>query len=510
MFKCTLCLLGLATSLVASTTNETEKCPPAITIDKKPQIFVLTDITNEPDDSMSLVRLLLHSDQYNITGIVATTSYWLNSTVRPEAILNTTNVWDQVLDKLNLHSDGEFPTKAYLESIVKAGHPVYGTDVFKEKTLSEGAKHLIDVVDDLPKDEILHVGGWGGVQTLAEALKYVRSTRKPQQTDEFVSKLRLYTISDQDNAGPWIRINFPRLHYIASIHGFNVYQEATWTGFSGGVGSDTSLTNQEYSTKNFQIGPLGPYYPDIRYSMEGDTPTFLHTMVNGINGGPEDHPEWGGWGGRYDLVDPSRQTLQYANTEDTVLGIDNKTHTTTQATIWRWRQAYQDEMSARVQWTIQSNYSSGSHPPVVSVNNSCGSNHISYTVSPLETVTLSGASTYDPDEGLSGHSNGLEYSWWQYKEPSATMDTGVQHIPTLNFTLSEGGKVASVQMPSAEEACIPVQADANVGLGIQKTCQQYHVIFEVRGSGEPPIRRYKRVILKVRSPLLDEDYEEEI
>ncbi|MGG6497175.1 UNVERIFIED_CONTAM: hypothetical protein NY603_30060, partial [Bacteroidetes bacterium 56_B9] len=87
---------------------------------------------------------------------------------------------------------------------------------------------------------------------------------------------------------------------------------------------------------------------------------------------------------------------------------------------------------------------------------------------------------------------GLEYSWWQYKEPSATMDTGVQHIPTLNFTLSEGGKVASVQMPSAEEACIPVQADANVGLGIQKTCQQYHVIFEVRGSGEPPIRRYKR------------------
>ncbi|PPJ58778.1 hypothetical protein CBER1_08224 [Cercospora berteroae] len=423
---------------------------------------LINNITNEPDDSMSLVRLLLHSDQYNITGIVATTSYWLNSTVRPEAILNTTNVWDQVLDKLNLHSAVEFPTKAYLKSIVKAGHPVYGTDVFKEKTLSEGAKHLIDVVDGLPEDEMLHVGGWGGVQTLAEALKYVRSTRKPQQTDDFVSKLRLYTISDQDNAGPWIRFNFPRLHYIASIHGFNAYTEATWTGFSGGVGSDTSLTNQEYSTKNFQIGPLGPYYPDIRYSMEGDTPTFLHTMVNGINGGPEDHPEWGGWGGRYDLVDPSRQTLHY---------------------------------------------SAGSHSPIVSVNNSCGSNHISYTVNPLETITLSGLSTYDPDEGLPGHSNGLEYSWWQYKEPSATMDTGVQHIPTLNFTLSERGKVASVKIPSAEEACIPVQADANVGMGIQKTCQQYHVIFEVKGSGEPPIRRYKRVILKVRSPLLDGEEE---
>ncbi|KAF2209083.1 hypothetical protein CERZMDRAFT_48071 [Cercospora zeae-maydis SCOH1-5] len=494
MFKSTLCLLGLATSLVASTAErETERCPPAITIDKKPQIFVLTDITNEPDDSMSLVRLLLHSDQYNITGIVATTSYWLNSTVRPEAILNTTSVWDQVLDQLHLHSDGHFPTKEYLESIVKSGHPVYGTQAFEEKTLSEGAKHLIDVVDGLPEAEILHVGGWGGVQTLAEALKYVRSTRKPHQTDAFVSRLRLYTISDQDNAGPWIRINFPRLNYIVSIHGFNVYYEATWTGFSGGVGSDTSLTNQAYLTKNFQIGPLGPYYPDIRYSMEGDTPTFLHTMVNGINGGPEDHPEWGGWGGRYNLVDPSRQMLLWANTEDTVLGTDNKSHTTAQATIWRWRQAYQDEMSARVQWTIQSNYSSGSHPPVVSINGSCSSSHISYTVSPLQTLTLSAASSYDPDADLPGHERGLEYSWWQYKEPSATMDTGVQNVPTLNFTISDGRRVATIKMPSAEDAC---QA---------KTCQQYHVVLEVKGSGNPPIRRWKRVVLKVSSPLLDQE-----
>ena len=56
---------------------------------------------------------------------------------------------------------------------------------------------------------------WGGANTLAQALLHVRDTRTPQQLDAFVSKLRVYSISDQDDAGPWIRREFPALHYIA-------------------------------------------------------------------------------------------------------------------------------------------------------------------------------------------------------------------------------------------------------------------------------------------------------
>ena len=61
-----LLLAGLLASL-----GHAQKCPPAITIDKKPQVFVMSDISNEPDDTMSFIRLLLHADQYNITGMVA-------------------------------------------------------------------------------------------------------------------------------------------------------------------------------------------------------------------------------------------------------------------------------------------------------------------------------------------------------------------------------------------------------------------------------------------------------
>lgn len=46
------------------------RCLPAIQTDRKPQVFILSDISNEPDDTMSFIRLLLHSDQYNITGMV--------------------------------------------------------------------------------------------------------------------------------------------------------------------------------------------------------------------------------------------------------------------------------------------------------------------------------------------------------------------------------------------------------------------------------------------------------
>ena len=77
----------------------------------------MSDISNEPDDTQSFIRLLLHSDQYNITALVATTSYWLNSTTTPDEILKLTSAYGKVVANLNLHSEGTFPTEEYLSSI---------------------------------------------------------------------------------------------------------------------------------------------------------------------------------------------------------------------------------------------------------------------------------------------------------------------------------------------------------------------------------------------------------
>lgn len=108
-------------------------------------------------------------------------------------------------ENLNLHSAGQFPTSEYLSSVVYSGHPLYGTAALGRPSLSSGAQRLIDVLDGMGDDEILHCQAWGGVNVLAEVLFHVQKNRVPYEFDRFVKKIRVYTISDQDNTGPWIR-----------------------------------------------------------------------------------------------------------------------------------------------------------------------------------------------------------------------------------------------------------------------------------------------------------------
>src|SRR6187401_684433 len=48
--------------------------PIAQTAEGRPRVFVLTDIGNEPDDAQSLVRFLTYANQFEVEGLVATTS----------------------------------------------------------------------------------------------------------------------------------------------------------------------------------------------------------------------------------------------------------------------------------------------------------------------------------------------------------------------------------------------------------------------------------------------------
>ncbi len=153
----------------------------------------------------------------------------------------------------------------------------------------------------------LWVAAWGGSNTLAQALWTIRNTRSGPEAKRLISKLRVYTISDQDDTGPWIRKEFPELFYIVSPGG---YGAATWTGINTVVeGIDNTTISNDWLSKNIQQGhgPLGSAYPDVAYGLEGDTPTFLGLIANGLN--TPEHPDWGGWGGRYTLRLPERSTL---------------------------------------------------------------------------------------------------------------------------------------------------------------------------------------------------------
>jgi hypothetical protein len=92
----------------------------------KPRVFIISDISNEPDDAESLVRYLLYSNQFETEGLVACTSTWMKTKVCPEDMHKILDAYSQVVDNLNahVHPDFPYPSAAHLESLVKSGPPV--------------------------------------------------------------------------------------------------------------------------------------------------------------------------------------------------------------------------------------------------------------------------------------------------------------------------------------------------------------------------------------------------
>jgi hypothetical protein len=68
---------------------------PLLSAETKPRVLVLTDISNEPDDEESLVRFLLYSNEFDVEGLVATTSVWLRDRIRPDIIRETVEAYGQ-------------------------------------------------------------------------------------------------------------------------------------------------------------------------------------------------------------------------------------------------------------------------------------------------------------------------------------------------------------------------------------------------------------------------------
>jgi len=441
----------------------------------KPRVIVLTDITNEPDDEESMVRFLVYSNEYDVEGMIATTSVWLRDKVRPEKIRECVDAFGQVRANLLRHAPG-YPTVAHLHSVTKSGLAEFGMKGVGLGKSSEGSRHIIDVVDRSDERPVW-ISVWGGANCLAQALWDVRNMRSQAELDAFVAKLRVYTISDQDDSGRWLRITFPKLFYIVtpSTVDYREYYKATWTGISGdrryknGPMHKFELVDNPWLRANVieGHGPLGALYPELEYIMEGDTPSFLGLISNGL--GSRTSPAYGGWSGRYVLYQSYAETRPiWTNVEgglDTVVAENSVTYTSAQATIWRWREAYQHDFAARMDWCVADLYGQANHNPVAAFRDDRSKAVAHLTVKAGQTVSLDGAQSYDPD------GDALTCRWFVYPEAGTYQ-----------------GSVA-VESPDNTLGRITVPKNAK-----GKTI---HVILEVTDDGTPSLRSYRRIILDV-------------
>jgi hypothetical protein len=87
-------------------------------LSRKTRILILTDIENEPDDAQSLVRFLLYSNQFDVEGIVATTSCWQRDQTAEWRIHEIVDAYGKVRDNLEKHETG-YPTHSYLKERIK-------------------------------------------------------------------------------------------------------------------------------------------------------------------------------------------------------------------------------------------------------------------------------------------------------------------------------------------------------------------------------------------------------
>lgn len=434
----------------------------------RPRVIVLSDIGNEPDDSESLVRLLLYANVLDLEGLIATTSTWQRDRVQPQLMRERIEAYRAVLGNLRVHAEG-YPDAETLLATVRSGRAAYGMAGVGEGKDTEASRRIIELVDR-PDPRPVHVSVWGGAADLAQALWTVRATRTPQEMAAFVAKLRVYSISDQDDAGPWVRRTFPDLFWIASVHGWGQYGLAAWTGISGDLMRPAKwpaadMVTNPWLESHVRRGPLGALYPPHQFIMEGDTPAFLWLIPNGLN--DPRHPEFGGWGGRY--VPVYEGAAQYGDAQDTVIDADGKRLTSNQATIFRWREAFQNDFAARIGWTLTADRSRANHPPKLVLNGQAGEGALSITARAGQAVALSAVGSADPD------GDALTYRWWQYVEPSAR--PGVTP-PALSLVDADQPKARLV---------VPTVTSPTT----------YHVILEVRDGGSPALTRYRRLLMNV-------------
>lgn len=361
----------------------------------KPRLIILTDIDNktEIDDIQSLIRLLLYSNELDLEGIISVTSCFYKKINQHnlDIIEDIISRYEKVKANLDIHAQG-YPSADYLRSIVSQGITVFGR--------KKGRDFCNDIYDNNPGVQLLvkqilkndsrplNISLWGGGNTLVQAIDYLSRTLHKEKFVFCLKKLKIYAISDQDFSTSYLRKRYGKyLYYIVSPSyggwlGNLTYYKATWPGISsdkfkhgsedghhkgGFSGADYSLIDNTFIKNKIKpLGILGEAYPYTKYITEGDTPSFLWLVRNGLNN-PE-HIEYGSWGGRYEKRIPTRSEFHtkeiypiYTNSYDLVYGKDQKFHYSPQASIWRWREHFQNDFLMRLTWSTTNDYSVCDH-----------------------------------------------------------------------------------------------------------------------------------------------------
>lgn len=117
---------SLTSSLSSDPSASTMATQRLQTYPQKPRVFILSDISNEPDDAESLCRFLLYANQFETEGLVACTSTWLKNKVCPQDMEKIIDAYAGAVENLNnhVHPDWPYPSAEHLKGLIRKGAEV--------------------------------------------------------------------------------------------------------------------------------------------------------------------------------------------------------------------------------------------------------------------------------------------------------------------------------------------------------------------------------------------------
>ena len=474
----------------------------------KPRTIITQD--GEVDDMDSFIRFLYYANEFDLEGIVYSSSIFHWRGEDPEAPAGPTacggwagrgpctepwrwtgtewvdeyiDRYEEIYPNLVQHADG-YPTPDHLRSIYRIGNVDWSGDMSKD---TEGSDLIRSVLlDDEPGP--VYVQTWGGLNTLARALRsieleYAGTTQWAAIQQKITTKLVIYNILNQDNTlADYIRPAWPGIRIIDNQSQFWSFaynwDRTVPVPYRYTLQSDFMVSNlleghggllERYRTYGDEkpvpgedrdirwtpeaIAPGGPYerYDQFDFISEGDSPAFMHLLDgNGLRS--RENPTWGGWGGRFAEVD-----YGWLDTSDhnPYTGRADRSFPQT-----RWVEAIQNDFAARADWGV-SDYDGANHTPRARV-----AQGLDLARRPGQPVVLT-PRVIDPD------GDAVTARWWQYREAGT-------YPGAVELTTNPAG-VTRFRVP----------ADAEPG-------QTIHVVLEATDEGAPALTHYQRVVVTVR------------
>lgn len=442
MKKCLLLLqiLGLLLSIVPFTCSD----------ETPTRLRVIATTDGEVDDRCSMIRFLLYANEWDIRGLIHSSSkfHWAgdekHKAVKWEPVEwldRQIDAYEKVYPNLKMHESG-YPSPEYLRSQVFVGNIAFRGDMERP---TPGSNRIVEVLLETDPSPVW-LQAWGGSNTIARALKTIQEEH-PDRVEEVSRKVRLYLVTEQDNTlATYIRPQWPDVQVLLSDYPSFQTIAYKWKEFM--PGELQRFFDQDWMTTNILVGhgPLCALYEakDGAFRSEGDTVSFLHVINTGLRS--HEHPSFGGWGGRFALEEGLWKSVDKR---------DSVTHS-----ILRWAKDFQNDWAARADWCV-TDYRSANHPPRVILRNP-----VRCSAKAEEPVALDARDSSDPDGDT------LSFTWWIYEE------AGTCNVPPTIEESQEG------------LAVLKVPANAKPGDTI-------HAICTVVDSGQPPLTRYARVVVTV-------------